>query len=107
DESNARIRVFTTDGSNFAPGKTVTVQATVWAYSSFSSDHLDLYYAANANSPTWTLIATVNPTAAGSQVLSANFTLPSGSLQAVRANFRYTGSAGSCTTGAYDDRDDL
>lgn len=108
DESNDRLKVFTTDGSNFAPGKQVTVQATVWAYSSFSSDHLDLYYASNASSPTWTLIATLNPTVAGSQVLSANYTLPSGgSLQAVRANFRYQGSASSCSTGAYDDHDDL
>jgi len=108
DESNDRIRVFTTDGSNFAPGKTVTVQATVWAYSSFTSDHLDLYYAANATAPTWTLIGTINPTAAGSQVLSANYTLPSGgSLQAVRAAFRYQGSAAACAAGAYNDRDDL
>jgi len=108
DESNDRIRVFTTDGSNFAPGKTVTVQATVWAYSSFTSDHLDLYYAANATAPTWTLIGTINPTAAGSQLLSANYTLPSGgSLQAVRAAFRYQGSAAACAAGAYNDRDDL
>ena len=108
DESNDRLKVFTTDGSNFAPGKAVTVQATVWAYSGYTSDHLDLYYAANASSPAWTLIGTVNPTAAGSQVLSGTYTLPSGgSLQAVRANFRYNGSASSCSTGAYDDRDDL
>jgi len=108
DESNDRLKVFTTDGSNFAPGKSVTVQATVWAYSSFSSDHLDLYYAPNASAPTWTLIGTINPTAAGSQVLSGTYTLPSGgSLQAVRANFRYQGSASSCSTGAYDDHDDL
>ncbi|HKB71081.1 MAG TPA: hypothetical protein VKH46_09575, partial [Thermoanaerobaculia bacterium] len=108
DESNDRLKVFTTDGSNFAPGKPVTVQATVWAYSGYTSDHLDLYYAANASSPAWTLIGTVNPTAAGSQVLSGTYTLPSGgSLQAVRANFRYNGSASSCSTGAYDDRDDL
>ena len=108
DESNDRLKVFTTDGSNFAPGKTVTVQATVWAYSTFSSDKLDLYYAPNASSPVWTLIATLSPTVAGSQVLSANYTLPSGgSLQAVRANFRYQGSASSCSTGAYDDHDDL
>ena len=108
DESNDRLKVFTTDGSNFAPGKPVTVQATVWAYSGFTSDHLDLYYAPNASSPVWTLIGTINPTAAGSQVLSGTYTLPSGgSLQAVRANFRYQGSASSCSTGAYDDHDDL
>jgi len=108
DESNDRIVIATTDGSNLAPGKTVTVTATVWAYSSASSDALDLYYAANANSPTWTFIKTIVPPAAGAQALSATYTLPSGgSLQAVRANFRYTGSASSCSTGAYDDHDDL
>jgi hypothetical protein len=107
DESNDRIVVTTTDGSAFAAGKTVKVSATVWAYSGFSSDALDLYYTANANSPSWVLIATIVPTAAGAQTLSANYTLPGGSLQAVRANFRYTGSASSCSTGSYDDHDDL
>src|SRR6185369_7682686 len=43
DESNDRLVVATTDGSNLAPGKTVKVTATVWAYSTFTSDHLDLY----------------------------------------------------------------
>src|SRR5581483_7157907 len=80
DESNDRIKVYTTDGTTFAAGKTVKVDATVWAYSSFSSDHLDLYYTANANSPSWTLIGTINPTVAGSQVLTGTYTLPSGSL---------------------------
>ena len=107
DESNDRIVVTTTDGSAFAAGKTVKVSATVWAYSGFTSDHLDLYYTANANSPSWVLIATITPTAAGAQTLSANYTLPSGSLQAVRAQFRYLGSASSCTTGSYNDHDDL
>jgi len=108
DESNDRLVIQTTDGSILAPGKTVKVSATVWAYSGFTSDHLDLYYAANASSPTWVLIATITPTAAGAQTLSANYTLPSGGAsQAVRANFRYTGSASSCSTGAYDDHDDL
>jgi len=107
DESNDRLVISTTDGSALAGGKTVKVSATVWAYSSFTSDHLDLYYTANANSPSWTLIGTITPTAAGAQTLSANYTLPSGSLQAVRAQFRYLGSASSCTTGSYNDHDDL
>jgi len=67
DESNDRLVVQTTDGSNLAPGKTVKVSATVWAYSGFTSDHLDLYYAANAGSPSWVLIGTITPTAAGAQ----------------------------------------
>jgi uncharacterized membrane protein len=107
DESNDRIVVSTTDGSALASGKTVTVSATIWAYSAFTSDHLDLYYTANANSPSWTLIGTITPAAAGAQTLSANYTLPSGSLQAVRAQFRYLGSASPCTSGSYNDHDDL
>jgi len=107
DESNDRLVVATTDGSSLAAGKTVKVSATVWAYSSFTSDHLDLYYTANASSPTWVLIGTIIPTVAGAQTLSANYTLPSGTLQAVRAQFRYQGSASSCTTGSYNDHDDL
>jgi hypothetical protein len=107
DESNDRIKVSTSDGSAFAAGKTVRVDATVWAWTTPSSDHLDLYYAANSNSPTWTLIGTLTPTAAGAQTLSATYTLPAGALQAVRAHFRYQGSATSCSTGAYDDHDDL
>jgi len=107
DESNDRVVVATTDGSALAAGKTVKVSATVWAYSSYTSDALDLYYTANANSPSWTLIGTIIPTVAGAQTLSANYTLPSGSLQAVRAQFRYQGSASSCTTGSYNDHDDL
>jgi hypothetical protein len=107
DESNDRIVVSTTDGSTLAAGKTVKVSATVWAYSGFTSDHLDLYYTANANTPSWTLIGTITPPAAGAQTLSATYTLPSGSLQAVRAQFRYLGSASSCTSGAYNDHDDL
>ncbi len=101
-----RLKVSTTDGTAFAAGKTVRVEATVWAYSTYSSDKLDLYYAANANSPSWTLLGTLSPTKAGSQVLSATYTLPAGALQAVRANFRYGGSASACAAGSYTDHDD-
>jgi len=107
DESNDRLVIATTDGSNFAPGKSVTISATVWAYSSFSSDALDLYYAANASSPTWTFLKTIVPTGSGAQNLTATYTLPTGTLQAIRANFRYQGTAASCPTGSYNDHDDL
>jgi hypothetical protein len=108
DESNDRLLVATTDGTNLAPGKTVTVTATVWAYSTGSSDALDLYYAADATNPSWVFIKTIVPPAGGAQALSTTYTLPSGgSLQAVRAQFRYQGTASSCTSGAYNDRDDL
>jgi leucyl aminopeptidase len=107
DESNDRIKVQTVDGTSFAAGKAVRIDATVWAWTTPSADHLDLYYAANAASPTWTFVGTLTPAAAGAQTLSATYTLPAGSLQAVRARFRYQGSASACTTGSYNDHDDL
>lgn len=106
DESNDRIKVTTVDGTNLAAGKQVKIEATVWAYSS-TADRADVYYAANANSPTWTLIGTLSPGGTGVRTLSTNYTLPAGALQAVRVNFRYNGTASSCSTGAYDDHDDL
>jgi subtilase family serine protease len=107
DESNDRIVVASTSGGALTHGTTATVTATVWAWSGYTSDALDLYYAANANSPSWVFIKTIVPTKAGAQSLSATFTLPTGSLQAVRAQFRYQGRASSCTSGSYNDHDDL
>jgi len=106
DESNDRIVVSSSSGL-LTHGTTVTVSATVWAWTTPSADHLDLYFAANANSPTWTLIGTITPTVAGAQTLSRTYTLPTGTLQAVRAQFRYQGSASSCTSGSFNDHDDL
>jgi leucyl aminopeptidase len=107
DESNDRVRVFTTDGTSFAPGKTVRVEATVWAWTTPAQDSADFFYAADATNPSWTLIATVKPTAAGVQTLSTTYTLPTGALQAVRVQYRYQGSAAVCASGGYNDRDDL
>jgi len=109
DESNDRIVVASTSGGALVHGTTATVTATVWASAEFSRDALDLYYTANAESPSWVLIKTIVPTKAGAQSLSATFTLPTGSLQAVRAQFRYqeTAVVSACTTGPYNDHDDL
>jgi bacterial leucyl aminopeptidase len=107
DESADAIAVATVDGTPMAPGKQVRVEVKVWAYSGYTSDKLDIYYAANASSPVWTFIATLTPTNSGVNTLAATYTLPAGSLQAVRASFRYGGSAAPCPTGGYNDRDDL
>ncbi|MCY1015108.1 M20/M25/M40 family metallo-hydrolase [Pyxidicoccus sp. MSG2] len=106
DESNDRLKVSTTDGTTFAAGKTVRIEANVYVYST-TADKLDLYYTGNAASPSWTYITTITPTANGVQTLSANYTLPSGTVQAVRAVFRYNGSVSSCVSGSYNDHDDL
>jgi len=106
--SNDRIRVSTLDGTPFAPGKTVRVEAFVWAVAA-GVNHLDLYYAADAGSPAWTYITTIDAPAAGPQTMSATYTLPAGSVQAVRARFRSGGAPASCTgsTSGFDDHDDL
>ena len=100
-----RIKLYALDGGVFTPGKTVRIQTTVWASSSL--DRLDLYYATDASNPAWTFLTTLTPPGLGVQLLSATYVLPAGPLQAVRGNFRNSGSAGSCTTGSLDDRDDL
>jgi hypothetical protein len=107
DESLDRIRVVTTDGAALAAGKTVRIEATVWAFSPPTGERLDLYYTANAASPSWTFLTTLIPPGGGARTLSATYTLPSGNLQAVRAQFRFVGTASTCTVGAYNDRDDL
>jgi len=111
DESIDGLRVSTTDGTNLAPGKTVKIDTTVWVFS--TSDQLDLYLTtdAMAASPVWTLLNTVaiTPSTTGAAVLSFTTTLPAtgGVSWAVRANFRFGGSAALCTTGPFDDHDDV
>src|SRR6185369_9278819 len=105
DESIDRLVIASTDGTTLTHGKSATITATVYAYS--TADSLDLYYAPNASSPVWTFITTVVPSGSGTKTLTGTFTLPTGSLQAIRAQFRYQGTASSCTSGSYNDHDDL
>ncbi len=109
DESIDRMTIKSTDESTLTPGKQVTVEVTAWCYS--SADKLDLYYTTNVASPSWTTLATSLscPSARGVYTFSRTFTLNSTATgqQAVRAQLRYNGSAGTCTSGSYNDRDDL
>lgn len=106
------LTVSTTDGSDLAAGKTVKLEATVYA-SSLVQDKLDLFYTASVDSPSWTYLGTYTPSRSGLNTFSVTYTLPAGGVQAIRANFRYAGPTGAtsaarvCSSGAYDDRDDL
>lgn len=106
DESLEALKVFTVDGSPLAPGRTVRIEARVFAFSA-TQNYLDLYFAADATAPVWTHLATLRAPAAGEQVLAFTYTLPAGTLQAIRGGWRYNGAVATCTTGSYDDRDDL
>ena len=106
DESIDQMKVATNDGTALASGKTVTVTVTVWCYD--STDRLDLYRTSNAATPSWTLINTQACTASGvAKTFTATYTLPAGANQAVRGNYRFGGTASTCTSGSYNDRDDL
>ncbi|MFT3713746.1 MAG: Ig-like domain-containing protein [Archangium sp.] len=107
DESLDGLLIETVDGTAMAAGKTVRVTATVWAYSGYTADMLDIYSTTNVASPSWSLIGTFIPPGAGARTISTTFTLPPGGLQAIRGVFRYSGSASPCAAGSYDDRDDL
>ncbi|HEX8538792.1 MAG TPA: M20/M25/M40 family metallo-hydrolase, partial [Cystobacter sp.] len=112
DESLDRLQVSTLDGTVLFPGKTVKIEATVYAYST-TEDKLDLFYSASATNPSWQLIGTYSPARTGVTTLSATYTLPASGVQAIRGNFRHAGSSGAtstarvCSSGVYDDRDDL
>ncbi|MCY1078976.1 Ig-like domain-containing protein [Archangium lansingense] len=101
-----QILVSRVDGSPFAPGKEVKVDVTVWV-SSTTNERLELFYATDANAPSWTYLTTLTPTATGARVLSTTYLLPSGSLQALRAVYRSGGSTSACVTGTLNDHDDL
>ncbi len=110
DESVDAISVRSVDGSQLGAGKAVLIDVTVWAYSTYQSDALDVYIAPDAASPVWTLLGSYVPANAGVNVISVATTLPTGgSQQAIRALFRYQGSVApsGCSPGSYDDHDDL
>ncbi|MEM7350648.1 MAG: sialidase family protein, partial [Acidobacteriota bacterium] len=107
DESNDSLFVTTLDGSNMVEGATVRIDAEVWAWTTPAEDTLDLFFTADANNPSWTLITSITPTVVGQQTLSATYTLPAGALQAVRAQFRYQSTNAPCSAGNWNDRDDL
>ncbi len=86
DESVDRLVVSSTDGQPLRAGASAKLEATVWAYSGFTNDKVDLYFTADATaaSPKWVLISTLTPTAAGAQTLSATAALGSLTLRARR-----------------------
>jgi len=113
DESIDRIVVTRASGGDgdLTEGDLVTISATVWCWDTGSNDFIDFYYASDASNPVWTQIgARKTCPGGGAQTMTASFTLPPGSLQAVRANLMYGSSdagVNKCVTGSYDDTDDL
>ncbi|HKQ61655.1 MAG TPA: S8 family serine peptidase [Candidatus Polarisedimenticolaceae bacterium] len=125
-ESVDRITVKATDGLKLKPGGQAQIDVTVWCRGPIgpgpasvglnaqvpppsSPDYVDVYYASNASSPVWTAVAQgLHCTSGGSITFTRSLTLSSvtGS-HAVRAQIRNLGVSSSCTTGSYNDHDDL
>ncbi|NMO18906.1 endopeptidase [Pyxidicoccus fallax] len=108
DESVDRVSIKTVDNGPLAAGKQVTASVTVWCWG--TSDALDLYYTTNASAPAWTTLTTNQAcTASGARTFTHTFTLGATTgNHAIRAQFRYGGSASSaCVSGSFNDRDDL
>jgi hypothetical protein len=108
DESLEQITLKTVDQGNLAPGKQVQATFRVYCYS--TSDRLDVYYTTNTTTPSWATLATnLACTASGFQTFTQTFNLNATATgqQAIRGNFRFGGTAGTCSTGSYNDRDDL
>jgi subtilisin family serine protease len=108
DESVDVVTVRAVDpAAGLKEGGAVRIEAKIWATVSYVTDSLDVYVASNALSPSWQWVATLTPTRAGAQVLGVDHVLGAGALQAVRVQLRHAGTAQPCSTGAFDDHDDL
>jgi hypothetical protein len=107
DESIEKLLLSTPDKGLIVPGKPVKLDVTVYCVN--STDKVDLYYTTNASNPSWAPLATnLACSTASLKVFSHNFTVGATSGQhAVRAQVRYGGMASTCTTGSYNERDDM
>ena len=116
DESIDRIVVMSgeIDGTgsdiDLVEGGRATISATVWPWSTGFYDYADFYFTKDSSNPEWQYIGTEKPVGSGLQEIKISYNLPSGLNQAVRVTFRYRGvqgSSGACSSGSYDDNDDL
>jgi hypothetical protein len=113
DESIDKIVVSRASGGvgDLTVGELVTITATVWCWSTGTSDYIDFYYANDATNPVWNQIGLRQTCPGGGlQTVTASYTLPQGAIQAVRVNLMYgsnTPTAAKCVSGSYDDVDDL
>ncbi|OJT24354.1 hypothetical protein BO221_14385 [Archangium sp. Cb G35] len=88
-----RLVVTRSDGTPFAAGKAVTVQATVQPSSAYADESLDLYVATDPANPTWTLVATLFPSysSGNPMTLSTTYLMPMSGLHVLRGVYRTNG----------------
>jgi len=101
-DNGQRIVVRTMDGSPLAAGKTVQVSVD-YAAGPGSAVQVVIWHAPNAGQPVWTILSSFVPGFSSTRTMT--FTLPPGSLQAIRVGVKF-GSGPACI-GSDDDFDDL
>lgn len=110
------LKVSRADGRPFVEGRRVQVDVAVEvpSFSPFESMGLTLYTASDATAPVWTYQTGVSlnpnfyPERRGLYVVSAEYVLPAGGLQAVRAKYwAGTWQLAPCDTSGVYDHDDL
>jgi hypothetical protein len=99
-------------GADMVVGRNATITTSIIAgQDDYLVDSVDFYYADSASSnPKWTYIDTKSPKRSGESDLSVEYTLPTGTIQAVRVSIRLVGSPSSCYLGSnkeFSDVDDL
>jgi hypothetical protein len=106
DGSVEKLVVKTLDRSTITPGKQVRLEVSVRCG---IGDRVDLYYATNAVSPSWSpLLVNQACTPTGAKLFTHTFNVADvAGAHAIRAQVRNYGMASPCTTGSYNDHDDL
>lgn len=106
DESVDSI-IVSSSGGNISAGTSISININAYFWSA-TADSVDVYYTEDVNNPQWVAVATnQKPSATGRQTITVTHTPSSSGTHAVRAQIRWNGSASSCTSGNYNDRDDL
>lgn len=109
DESIDAISVTAKSAAVLTAGTEAEVKVRAHVFDA-TNDVVELYYAADADGPVWTHLATLTPSTLGGTVqnFTKSYTLPFGVRQAIRASIRFdpTGTD-ACLPDEYTDHDDL
>jgi large repetitive protein len=106
DESIEQLRISSADGKPLATGGNVKLEVDA-IVGGEPGDYLDVYASPAVSPPSWRHVITLAAVASGPQTLTAWYTLDAGGTQAIRAGFRHGGAEAVCTSGGFDERDDL
>ena len=94
-------------GGYIVEGGRAFVTVNLWCWGTGTSDRADIFLSSDASSPNWQSLTTITCPGNGAQTIRHAFDVPSGANQSIRVNFRYNGSPSTCSSGSYDDHDDL